>query len=410
MTSAGPVVTIRSIAAGGDGVARLPDGRAVFVPRTAPGDEVLLRDVQLHARFARATIAEVLVPATSRVDPPCRHYLTDRCGGCQLMHLDPAAQRTAKSGIAGDALRRIARRDVADPVVVPSPVEFGYRNKVTFAVRSARIGYHRLHQPDVVFDVVECLIAAPRLRQLHDAVRTARALLPPSAVRLTLRLDRAGRVHLIVATAGDNAWTGAAALRHALSAAVPDIVIWWHPEDGAPRAMAGADDPWPATVFEQVHPAVADAVRRLAIDWMGDVQSRIVWDLYAGIGESTTELTRRGAEVESIERDRLAVELAERLAPGVARRHVGAVEDIVGRLPAASAILTNPPRIGMAEPVIAGIQRSPPLRLVYVSCDPATLARDIHRLGDGFQLTAVRAFDQFPQTAHLETVVLLERR
>jgi len=258
--------------------------------------------------------------------------------------------------------------------------------------------------------VVECLIAAPRLRQLHDAVRSARALLPRSAVRLTLRLDRGNRIHLIVATAGGDAWTGAAALQRALVASAPDLVIWWHPEDGAPRAMAGTDDPWPATVFEQVHPAVAEAVRRLAIDWLGDVRSRVVWDLYAGIGESTTELAGRGALVESVERDRLAVEVAEHLAPAVARRHAGSVEGVIGRLPRAEAILTNPPRVGMAEAVIEEIRRSTPVRLVYVSCDPATLARDVGRLGDDFTLSAVQAFDQFPQTAHLETVVLLERR
>lgn len=409
MSGADPEVTITGIAAGGDGVARLPDGRVVFVPRTAVGDRVRLRSVRHHARFSRAAIEALVDPGPGRTEPPCPHYDGDRCGGCQLMHLTADAQRVAKQRIAGDAVRRIAKVEVADPGITAAPDQLGYRSKVTFAVRHGRIGYHRLHEPDSVFDVERCLIAHPLMQRLHAALRAARALLPPETTTVVLRADRGGRAHLIVATGAGNAWTGAPALAAALAGHGVDAVIWWHPESGAPRAMAGADDAWPATVFEQVYPAMGDMVRASAIAALGDVGGKTVWDLYAGIGETSAALARRGARVESVERDQTAVHLAERLDPGAARRHAGSAEDLIGSLPEAQLVVTNPPRVGMAPAVSAALRRSGAARIVYISCDPATLARDLGRLAPEFRLSSLEIFDQFPQTAHLESVAVLER-
>ncbi|MEO8227705.1 MAG: TRAM domain-containing protein, partial [Gemmatimonadota bacterium] len=121
MTVAVPMhapVRVLRLAAGGDGVGRLEDGRTVFVPRTAPGDLVELARLRTHRRFARARVARVVEPAPERVVPPCPHYTADDCGGCQLQHLDPAAQREARRGFVGDALRRIGMVDVPDPPIV----------------------------------------------------------------------------------------------------------------------------------------------------------------------------------------------------------------------------------------------------------------------------------------------------
>ena len=133
------VVAITAIAAGGEGVGRLADGRAVFVARTAPGERIRLREgVKLHKTFARGELGEIVAPGATRVTAPCPHYVQDRCGGCQLQHLTYEAQLAAKRAIVGDALRRIAKLDVEDPEIVEAVEEWRYRAKVSLAVKGGR--------------------------------------------------------------------------------------------------------------------------------------------------------------------------------------------------------------------------------------------------------------------------------
>jgi 23S rRNA (uracil1939-C5)-methyltransferase len=225
----------------------------------------------------------------------------------------------------------------------------------------------------------------------------------------------------------EKAWNGGEALHAALGAAGVSATVWWRPLHGVARAVGGAREPWPATVFEQVNTMVGSMVRKAAVagvdlsPGMGDPisapgsrvpgrEAALVWDLYSGIGESTAMLADLGLAVQSVELDPRAVELATRLGPAGPERFAGAVEGHLRRLKSPAAVLTNPPRAGMSAAVTSAILSSGARRVVYVSCDPATLARDLSRLGAGYRLAAVKAFDQFPQTSHVETVVSLERR
>ena len=401
-------VRVLRLAAGGDGVGRLEDGRTVFVPRTAPGDLVELAGLHLHKRFARARPARVIEPSPSRVTPRCPHYDRDECGGCQLQHLDSIAQREARRGFVGEALRRLARRELSDPPLVAAEREFEYRTKITLAASAdgRRIGLHRYDRADEVFELERCHITVPELMEVWHALRTFRRLLPARLGSVTLRLDRQAGVHVLFRTSGGEAWSGATKLRGALAARGTAVTIWWQGEDGAPRAMAGAGEAYPATVFEQVHPTMGDRVRTHAIEALGPVAGRHVWDLYAGIGETTAVLAQAGALVESVESDQRAVAEAERRGPP-ARRHAARVEHVLGELRPPELVVTNPPRTGMDGRVVAALERLRPTRVVYVSCDPATLARDVSRM-PGFRLAHVRAFDLFPQTAHVETVAVLD--
>lgn len=403
-------VRILRLAAGGDGVGRLEDGRTVFVPRTAPGDLVEISQLRAHRRYARARVARLLEPSSTRVEPRCPHYVHDECGGCQLQHLEVAAQREARRGFVGDAFRRIGRIDVPDPEIVPAAEEFEYRTKITLAVDQGtrRIGLHPMDHPDRVFELVRCHITTSELMSLWARIREARGLLPTGLRRLVLRLDRAGGLHLLLVTGGTERWTGAGALHRALVLEGSSPTIWLQLEGREAVAVAGAGDPFPATVFEQVHPAMGDTVRASALAALGEVSGRHVWDLYAGIGETTGALIRGGASVESVESDPRAVAEAEARGPA-AERHVGRVERVLDRLRRPSLVITNPPRTGMDERVAVTLERLAPERIVYVSCDPATLARDLTRM-PGFRLASALAFDLFPQTAHVETVAVLDRR
>jgi 23S rRNA (uracil1939-C5)-methyltransferase len=398
------VVTITGIAVGGDGVGRLSDGRVVFVPRTAPGDQIRLRDDSLerHRKFARAEVGQIARASPDRVDPPCPHYVHDHCGGCQLQHVAYDAQLVAKRAIVGEALRRIGKLEIADPEIVEALDEWRYRSKISMAVKTA-IGLHPYDRPNFVFPLADCHITDFKLMALWRVLRGKLALLPDRLTRLTLRLDREGRRHIIAESAGEP-WLRADELRRALEA---DVVCWWQPVDGAARVVAGPETGFPATAFEQVNPGMGMLARRWAVDQLGDVRSQAVWDLYGGIGDTAALLVERGATVTSVDADEEAVTWARGRLPAV--RFIAAkAEDILPSLPAPHAVVVNPPRAGLHWDVTLRLTSEPVSKLVYISCDPATLARDLQRLNVNYVIKGVRAFDLFPQTAHVETVAFLE--
>jgi 23S rRNA (uracil1939-C5)-methyltransferase len=401
-------VRILRLAAGGDGVGRMEDGRAVFVPRTVPGDLVDLTGIRQHKRFVRARLARVLEASPHRVEPRCPHYVRDECGGCQLQHVDQETQLESRRGFVGDALRRIGKLEAPDPPILPATQSYDYRTKLTLHVAAGgrQIGLHRYDRADQVFDLEWCHITVPPLMELWQRLRRLRRLLPPHLVQVILRLDRRGCSHVVLRMGEGEVWSGSERLYRELQRQGATATVWYQPAEGAPRAVAGAKEAFPATVFEQVNPEMGDRVREFAVEQLGDVAGRKVWDLYAGIGETTEQLVGRGAKVESVELDGRAVAEAEARGPS-ARRHVGRVEHVLSELSAPDYVITNPPRTGMDERVTTALQRIRPGRVVYISCDPATLARDLQRLSQ-FRLTAVRAFDLFPQTTHVETVAVLD--
>lgn len=400
-------VEILRIAGGGDGVGRLPDGLTVFVPRTAPGDQVSLRDVQRRRGFARARLAHIVEPGPGRVEPPCPHYTRDACGGCQLQHLSVTAQRDARRRIAGDALRRIGKFEVEDPPIEPAPEEWGYRTRLSLHAAGGRIGLRPFDRPADAFELERCLIAHPALQELWLLLKRHRALLPERLIRLTLRLGRDGARHVIATLPAGGTWKKATPLASALADDGVTVTLWTAHDAEAARQVAGASAASSATSFEQVSPVMGARIRADAVALLAPAMGDEVWDLYAGLGETTEQLAGRGAQVSSVELDRHAVEWAERNGPS-ARRIAGAVEQSLAGLPRPVGIITNPPRTGMHESAVRQLNTSGARRIVYISCDPATLARDLARL-TSFRLQGYQAYDLFPQTAHVETVAVMER-
>lgn len=409
-------MTIAGIAVGGDGVGRLSDGRVVFVPRTAPGDRVRLREgsLQRHRNFARGEPGEIVEASPNRVTPPCPHYTHDHCGGCQLQHLAYDGQLAAKRANVGDTLRRIGKLDVGDPEIVEALEEWRYRSKISMAVKATAgrpdgltAGLHPYDRPNFVFPLADCHITDFRLMALWRELRGRLAMLPQPLTRLTLRLDREGRRHLVAESAGEP-WLDAEELRRALASVVDgDVVCWWQPLEGAARVVAGPSTGFPATAFEQVNPGMGILTRQWAVEQLGDVKGQMVWDLYGGIGDTAALLVERGANVVSVDADEKAVTWARARLPA-ARFIAARAEDVLPSLPPPHAVVVNPPRSGLHWDVSLKLTSEPVAKLVYISCDPATLARDLSRLNVNYQLKAIRAFDLFPQTAHVETVAVLE--
>ncbi len=424
------VVAIESLAAGGDGLGHLGDGMAVFVPRTAPGDRVRLERVRRRRRHAHALVGALVAGSPDRIEPRCPHFVNDACGGCQWQHLPVEAQRRAKRRIVGDALRRLGHLPVEDPALVPSPRDFGYRATITPTVRWATrgegpvAGFHR-HDSGEVFPLEHCDIAREEVNALWAAIRPALGSLPRGDdVRLKLRVAPDGALHLLV-SGGDGAWADARPLLEAAARAGLAPASWRQGpgERGAPRLLAGGEGApagpggrdRSAVAFEQVNPEVATALREAVVASVPATARRVL-DLYAGTGEVGLALAPAegdaSREVACVEVNaaaaRRALEEARRLGVRLAV-HAERVEAAIGRLLPADVVIVNPPRTGLGPGVAAALAARMPPRLVYVSCDPATLARDLARLGATADALSVRCFDMFPQTSHVETLAVLAR-
>jgi len=384
-------------------------GRVVLVARTAGDDRIRLREGSLHRHrnFARAELGQIVESGPGRVAPPCPHYVHDHCGGCQLQHLAYDEQLKAKRAIVGETLRRIGKLDVGEPEIVEALEEWRYRSKISLEAKALAVGLHPYDRPNFVFPLADCHITDFRLMALWRELRSRLALLPQPLTRLTLRLDREERRHIIAESAGEP-WLNAEDLRAGLAGTVDgEVVCWWQPVDGAARVVAGPATGFPATAFEQVNPGMGIITRRWAVEQLGDVRSQTVWDLYGGIGDTAALLVERGASVVSVDADEKAVSWGRARLP-TARFIAARAEDVLPSLPVPHAVMVNPPRAGLHWDVSLRLTSAPVPKLVYISCDPATLARDLQRLNVNYVVKEVRAFDLFPQTAHVETVAVLE--
>ena len=396
---------IEHVVAGGDGLAR-HDGLVVFVPRTLGGERVTA-SVALKGRLGRGRLVNIEQRSPERVPPECPHYDGDDCGGCQLQHASYAEQLNAKSRIVVQTFRRIARLDVAPPEVVASASPWRYRRKLTLALRRTGAawyaGLRRYDEPDSVFALRDCLITAEPVLDVWRAVMAASGQLPVAQeLRGAVRVDLDGSASFILE--GAEAWPRV----NAFFDAVPALrSLWWVPADGHRRRMAvrGADDAKPDASFAQVNEETSASLSSHVLDRVHAHSPAHVIDAYAGAGKTATALDGAGVRVTAIELDRDAALWASTSLSPRSRVVIDRVERVMREVLPADVVVVNPPRVGVDQRVCDAVVRSapPPRAMIYVSCDPATLARDVTRL-PGWRIASMKCFDMFPQTAHVETV------
>jgi 23S rRNA (uracil1939-C5)-methyltransferase len=426
-------LAIDSIAAGGDGVGRA-DGFVVFVPRTAPGD---VAEVEWSAkgRFGRGRVIALDAPSPVRVDPPCEHYVRDNCGGCQLQHMSYAAQLDAKGAIVHDSLERIGKRQVAAPRVRPSASEWRYRRKLTLALRRRGerwiAGLHPYDAPDRVFALRDCPITQlPVVAAWHEVMAASDDLPSATELRGAVRLSEEGISFVLE---GGTRWPRAKRFLERTpslgalwwlraGAEVPDLVAHrasvQQGAHGSPSATGTGDEPVrlgrpsaendenvPGASFEQVNAAVATELKRYVIERVMSHAPRTLVDAYSGAGDLAVALAGAGTRVTAIELDSAAAARCGNLLPAESRSITARVEDALPSALPADVVVLNPPRRGVDARVTAELEEraSETRAIVYVSCNPATLARDLSRL-PRWRIASLLAFDMFPQTAHVETV------
>lgn len=388
------------IAAGGEGVGRLEDGRAVFVRGALPGERVRVAVTEERSRFARARLVEVLDPAPERAAPPCPQVEAG-CGGCDWQHVAPAAQRQLKAQIAGDALRRIGRiAELPEIDLGPELPAVGWRTTVRAVVDDdGRAGFrlHHAHDP-LALGAGGCLVAHPLVDEvLRDGV------FPPPVREVTVRAGVATGERLVLCTpkAGDSR----------VPAGVPVVGTdelaaghraWIH------EVVAGRRWRISAESFFQGRPDGAEALVDAVTAALGDAvrPGAAVVDLYAGVGLFAGVLGERtGGRVVAVESNRSAVadariNLADldgaRIVRSDVRRWGPSVADVV---------VADPSRHGLGGDVVPRIAATGARALALVSCDPGALGRDAGLLAAaGSTLASVRLVDLFPHTSHVEVV------
>ena len=403
MSSRVVTLDIESIASGGDGIART-EGLVVFVPRTAPGDRVVAR-ISPKGRLARGVVERIEQPAATRAVPECAHYERDHCGGCQLQHLTLDAQHQAKRAIIRDSIRRIGKRDVELPPLHAGAHAWRYRRKLTLAMRRDgqrwSAGLHAFDNPENVFSLLDCNISDVRLLSVWREILAASVHLPDvPRLRGSVRLlgDHAAFVL-------EGGWEWSA--HEEFFAATPWLsALWWVNNAGTRVLLADRrEHPEPGASFAQVNPEVAEQLEAFVIDRVLSHAPRTVIDGYAGAGDVALALAAHDIRVTAIELDAEASAWSGSRLPANSRAITARVEDALeGALPA-DVVLLNPPRAGLDARVASILSAATqlPRAIVYVSCDPATLARDLLRLAP-YRIASLTAFDMFPQTAHVETV------
>jgi len=399
-------VTVGPVAHGGHCVAR-HEGRVVFVRHTLPGERVVVRVTEdRHPGFCRADAIEVLEASPDRVERPCPHSGPGRCGGCDWQHVAPAAQRDLKAAVVREQLARLAGLpDVDVPVEELPGGPLRWRSRARFAVdRSGAAGLRRHRSHDVVV-LDDCPItAAPAaqavLGQRWPGAGAVDVSVDSTGAVTTTRLDRRGQPtsSRVVRPGGD----------------LPE-----EPSTRAERRAGGRDWEVEGTGFWQVHPAAADALVAAVAGFAEVRPGETVLDLYAGVGLFGGALAPAvGAEgrVVCVESDEAACAAADANLAGLPQAEVwqgevdadGLVELLADLGAGPDVIVLDPPRAGAGQAVSRLLAGTGARAVVYVACDPASLARDVAVFAEaGYRLAGVRGFDAFPMTAHVECVALL---
>ena len=393
-------VVIEKLVTGGLGLAR-HDGLTVLVPLAAPGDRLAVRLVERRAGWARGELLEVLAAGPARRDAPCPHYA--RCGGCDLQHLQDGAQLALKAQAAVETLARLGGVRLERPPTLVAGAPWGYRRRAQLRVVAPRDGDGAPHLGQLARGSHE-LVALERCPILVPALEARFRDLPAMLAR-----RRGGRLELAAGDAG--AWTGRLDGEPLEGAAL---------ESGAVAVRVGPlEYRFNARCFFQGHAQMlgplVEAALGPTLETEHGAAAGEAADLYAGVGLFTLPLAARHRRVHAVESEPAAAEYlagnAERNGVDNVTLHAVPAEQAAGRLPRGlDRVLVDPPRAGLSPPVRRALLALAPRRLTYVSCDVATLARDLRALAAGFELEGVTLLDMFPQTSHIEAVVQLHRR
>jgi len=421
-------LTIKKVIAGGKGLGTLSDGMVAMVPATLPGETVVVRESKSHRGYLEANLVRILEASPDRIEPPCPRY--GRCGGCDLQHAAYPSQLEIKQRILRESLVRARLSPPPDSPALASPLAFGYRSRLRLHLdQGGRLGFHQ-QASNTVTPIANCLLAAEPINRVLAALVEdgwpARLANEIAAIELIHSPADATVAAVLVPRPRQH-------LRHAPSLAdqlrpLADAVLL----DGghyrsapAPATFRQDFNPhglgyrlcWDHRCFFQVNSRQNAQLIEQVLDLLPLLAQNTALDLYCGMGNFSIPLAMAGQEVTGIEHNRASIHWARansRAAGLTATRFVAdEVERHLRTLVAANArfdtILLDPPRQGAGK-AAALLPLLHPAQILSISCDPATLARDLAQIvAQGYTITRLIPVDMFPQTHHIESIALLER-
>jgi 23S rRNA (uracil1939-C5)-methyltransferase len=394
---------------GGDCVGRLPDGKAIFVPFGIAGETVQIQITENRKNFSRGKIVKIISPSPNRIQPRCLHYSI--CGGCHYQHLPYSSQLTIKQGIVIDQLTRIGKF-VAPPVkhIIPSPQEWNYRNIVQFHMSpTGRVGYQSSGGINVI-EIKECHLPVPAINETWPLLEID----PVSGInRVSLRCG--SDQELLIGMEGSSQSAPDFSVDFPISVVFqgPDETILLSGNDYTSMTIKGRNFIVSAGSFFQVNIPQAEEMVDYVLDNLLINHESTVVDAYCGVGLFSAFIAPKV-------KDLVSIELSESACNDFATNldeydnvslYIGAVEEVLPGLDIhPQVILLDPPRAGLEKGALSGIVNAKPEQIIYVSCDPSTLARDARLIVEsGYHLTSVTPFDLFPQTFHIETISIFKR-
>jgi 23S rRNA (uracil1939-C5)-methyltransferase len=421
-------LTIEKLVYGGDGLARLPEGKTVFTPFVLPEEEISATIVQEKSSFSRATVDQILKPSPYRIQPTCPYFGT--CGGCHYQHAGYTAQLENKRAILKETLLRNGKLEWKGEIITHSGEPWGYRNRSRLKVRGGvdfAIGYHRMGSHELL-PVKQCPISSPAInRVLTQVWELGEAGKVPAGINeIEFFADHADAKMVLEVYLSPDApeMHEFAAELQAKAPAIKGIAFFVEntaAEQGSekPKYTVG-DTTLPYQVGEKTFRVSAGSffqvnrylIRDLVQTVVGDFHGKIAMDLYAGVGLFATHLSKRFDQVFAVES---APASATDLQANAVKNVVPVLSPAEGFLPRCinmqpELVVVDPPRAGLgakASQLLAALRVK---RIVYVSCDPATLARDTRLfLETGYHVEQVHLIDLFPQTFHIESIIRLAR-
>ena len=386
---------IEKLIYGGEGIGRI-NQQAVFVAYAAPGDRVRVRITKLERNFARGVIEEILEPSAARRAAPCQHFGV--CGGCQLQHLNYKTQLEAKAEFIRSSLQRIGGIQWEEKIEILSADEFGYRSRAEIKIQRtedgiAQLGFFQANSHEVC-NVTECLVLLPEANRALERLHTKPKLVPKKATRIFLAVSDDETV--MVPATGENS-----------KAAEIDAQGTIH------QSIAGFEFAFGSRSFFQGNRLLIEQLVATATD---DARGEIAFDLYAGAGLFSLPIAKHFEQVYAVEGSKLSGQHGINNAKANRVKNVEyALKSVEAwlkydapKLPRPDWVLLDPPRAGAGEIVVNRLMELKPARITYISCDPATLARDLKIFTKtNYKIDSIVGLDMFPQTYHVETVVKL---
>lgn len=430
-----PIATIESLDHEGRGVAHV-DGKVIFIEGALPGETVTYVSFKKKSSYEQATATQIAKPSFTRAIPKCSYF--GICGGCSMQHLEADAQVAAKQRVLEDNLRHIGK--VKPQVILPAIYgqAWGYRHRARLSVRYVHkksrllIGFHE-KRSSFVADMDSCETLPPRISALIVPLRelveqlSIRERLPQIEIALGELVDGLVLRILDPLTETDEVLLKSFADQHGIQFFLqpkgPDTVVPFHPLDGPGLSYSlpefGVTMPFHPTEFTQVNPAINRMLVRRAMALLDPQPGERIADLFCGLGNFTLPIARRGARVVGIEGSEALVRRARSNAEKNGLAHLAEFqvanlfetnEESLSKLGHFDKMLIDPPRDGAVE-VVKSLGENAPRRIVYVSCSPATLARDAEVLVHvkGYELKAAGVVNMFPHTAHVESIALFEK-